>query len=423
MKFIVRNRLVFFNIGLVFLSPIIIFVTILLKKRRNTIIWGPAPLINYKYWSSALSDKYKSISLVKNFFHINNRIDFDLIYEDLLPFWLKSNENIISFFGPIFAYFYTISHAYSVNTSFHGGHFSDSVFWKWEMKAYKYFKIHIIIQPYGSDVWMYSKIWDNTLKHALLLSYPNAAFKEKTITKKISFLSEISDIIMPCLITYGLPYWSCLPVNMLSINNDAITKKTPLTIGRKLRIIHAPNHKGFKGTTHIIQIINDLISEGYNIEFKLLEKIKNDEVLQELENSDILVEQLLFNGYALNAVEAMAKGLVVLSNLNDDKHNELFRRFSFLNECPILSSTPESLKDNLILIIENENLRNQLSDLGVKYVQKYHSEKSTQFLFTNIFKKLDGEDIDLMNLYHPLKSEYVKTNYIETPLVNNRYVE
>ena len=45
-----------------------------------------------------------------------------------------------------------------------------------------------------------------------------------------------------------------------------------------------------------------------------------------------------------------------------------------------------------------------------------------QYLFTHIFRKLDGEDIDLMNLFHPLKSEYVQNNYIQTPLVNNKYI-
>ena len=53
----------------------------------------------------------------------------------------------------------------------------------------------------------------------------------------------------------------------------------------------------------------------------------------------------------LSAVEGMASGLAVLSNLDDETHTRLFRRYSFLNECPILSTTPGTLtsteKDNV----------------------------------------------------------------------------
>ena len=116
----------------------------------------------------------------------------------------------------------------------------------------------------------------------------------------------------------------------------------------------------------------------------------------------------------------MASGLPVLSNLDNEAYTTVFRRYSFLNECPILSTTPETLKENLRILIENPELRDELGRLGRMYVEKYHSYKAAQYMFTNIFKKLEGEDIDLINLYHPLKSDYVKNNYIKTPLIKNK---
>ena len=136
-----------------------------------------------------------------------------------------------------------------------------------------------------------------------------------------------------------------------------------------------------------------------------------------------MLDQFIFTGYSLNSIEGMAVGLPVISNLENEDLLRVCRRYSFLNECPILSSSPETVKERLKLLITNPELRKELGQLGRRYVEKYHSYKAAQYMFTNIFKKLDGEDVDLMNLYHPLKSEYVKTNYIKTPLVNNRYVE
>ena len=69
----------------------------------------------------------------------------------------------------------------------------------------------------------------------------------------------------------------------------------------------------------------------------------------------------------------MATGLPVLANLENKNYVNLFRRYSFLNEYPILSTSPETLKENLKLLITNPELRKELGELGRKYVEKYHS--------------------------------------------------
>ena len=47
-----------------------------------------------------------------------------------------------------------------------------------------------------------------------------------------------------------------------------------------------------------------------------------------------LLNEIIFQGYALNAMEAMASGLPVLGNLEDSNIIRLFNRYSFLSECP-----------------------------------------------------------------------------------------
>ena len=189
-----------------------------------------------------------------------------------------------------------------------------------------------------------------------------------------------------------------------------------------VKIIHSPNHRGVKGTEYLIKSIDELNKEGLLIELVLHEKVPNTRDRELMQEVDILAEQFIATGYALSGIEGMASGLPVLANLDNEAYTTVFRRYSFLNECPILSTSPETLKENLKLLITNPELRKELGELGRKYAEKYHSYDMAQYLFTHIFRKLDGEDIDLMNLFHPLKSEYVQNNYIQTPLVNNKYM-
>ena len=69
------------------------------------------------------------------------------------------------------------------------------------------------------------------------------------------------------------------------------------------------------------------------VELVLLEGVKNEVVKKVLfEQSDIHVEQLIGTGHGINAVEAMATGLPVVSNLDDENYTRPLRRWSYLNE-------------------------------------------------------------------------------------------
>lgn len=424
MKKLIKNL---FYLGL---TPSILLIVLLSKKKRQKIIWGPIPMINYKYHSNAIKKlNYNSETLVSHYYKIHTKNDFDKYYIDLLPFFFKKLNNrilnkIVILLGPILSFIHVMKNASILNLSFYGGYLGDSILFKLEILLYKFFKIKTVVNVFGGDAFMYSRILDNSLKHALLISYPDMSKNENKIQKKINFLNTNADIIITAMLIDGIGKWSCLPVNMLCIDDKIINHNKKFRNKETITIIHAPNHRGFKGTEFIIKAIEDLIDEGYKINFHLIEKRPNKEVLEKLRNdADILVEQIIYSGYTLNAIEGMANGVPVLSNLENETYTKLFRRYSFLDECPVLSTSPENIKKNIKLLIENSELRKELGQLGIKYVKKYHSEKSAQYLYGKIFNQLlNGIDEDLMNMYHPLKSEYVKKNYIKTPLLNNHYV-
>lgn len=401
--------------------PLLILYIKFVKKKRQKILWGPIPMINYKYWSNAMKNAgYDSVTLVNGVYDIYDKSDFDLYYEDIVPLFLRFNQSICL----LYVFLYSIKNAKLINISFNGGYLGNTPLWRMEMFLYKLSGIKVVVAAYGGDFYQYSKIIDPSVKHVLLMSYPEMAKQESLIEKKVRYWTKNADAIVNGVQIDGIGRWSCLPVNALAIANDKITEQKRETDNDTITIVHSPNHRGFKGTEFIINAIEGLKAEGYKINFILLEKVPNSEVLRILrEEADILVEQIIFSGYALNAIEGMANGVPVLSNLSNETYLQLFRRYSYLHECPILSTTPETIKENLRLLIENPSLRNELGMLGIQYIKKYHSEDAAQYMFGKIYNQLLNDvDEDLINMFHPLKSEYCQKEKINTPLTENIYL-
>jgi glycosyltransferase involved in cell wall biosynthesis len=172
----------------------------------------------------------------------------------------------------------------------------------------------------------------------------------------------------------------------------------------------------------LIHAVAQLKQEGLLANLILLESVPNEKVKELMQTADILEERFIFTGYALSGIEGMASGLPVLTNLDHESYTRIFRRYAFLNECPVLSTSPEPLVENLQLRVMNPALRSELGRANRHYIEKYHSSETMQYLFGAIYNKiLYGKSVDLLNLFHPLKSEYNKRKpYIQHPLVENK---
>lgn len=421
--------IVYFNLS-VFSLIILLVISLALRstKRKNKIIFGTTPILNNKYWSNALKEKsIESETLMKTYYSsINKKDDYDKYFDDVIP-KICRRKYIKEVAYLFFVWLYIINNAKIFVMPFSGVVFTK-YFWRFEYLLFKLNGIKTIVLPYGSDAYMYSRIKDTSLQNVLLMNYPDASKNEKAIEKKVFFWSKCCDFTMSGFLGCdGVSRWDIPLPQFLHINTLEWKQKTSYSNndGKNgvVKIMHSPNHRGFKGTEYLIKAVEDLKKEGLQIELILLEKVPNVKVKELMQEADILAEQFIATAYALSGIEGMASGLPVMANLDKEAYTTVFRRYSFLNECPILSTTPETLKDNLRLLITHPELRKELGELGRKYVEKYHSYEMAQYLFTHIFRKLDGEDIDLMNLFHPLKSEYVQKNYIKTPLMNNRYIQ
>jgi glycosyltransferase involved in cell wall biosynthesis len=406
--------------------PLIVLVQLLPKKRKDMLIWGPVPIINNKYWSAAMAQAgWNSKTLMQDYYaSINRREDFDLYFGDLAS-WLPSNW-LKTFFAPLVAHIYVTRNAAIIHIPFSGGPLGVTPLWRLEAPLYRLSGVKAVVIPYGADIYVYSRIPDPSVRHALMISYPTRAREEHSVAQRIAYWSQHADVIVIGYTLEGIGRWDVPAGNMVCIDTSLWKARSSYSNadGRngRVKIVHAPNHRGAKGTEFLIQAVELLVQEGLDIELVLLERVQNEKVREQMQDADIFADQFVLPGHGLGAIEGMACGLPVMSNLSLNSYSRLFRRYSYLNECPILASHPENLMENLRLLVRNPRLRRELGKAGREYVEKYHSYAAAQYLFGSIYDKLlCGKDVDLMNLFHPLKSSFNQAKpKISHPLIENR---
>ncbi len=96
------------------------------------------------------------------------------------------------------------------------------------------------------------------------------------------------------------------------IDLTAFTPVPPTDRARPL-VVHAPSHRGKKGTEDVIAAC-----EGLPVELELVEGLHHDEARRRYEEADIVVDQLNAGWYGLFAIEAMALGKPVITFLHEE---------------------------------------------------------------------------------------------------------
>lgn len=400
------------------------------RPQKPRLLFGFAPIINNKYWSRAMSQAdYTSHSISNAIPSINSKDDFDLYIDELFPITGKQSTWNITL-QKLRLFNFVLGNYDILIMSFRYNYFKDTVFWTKEAEILKKYGVKTVIIPYGSDYYIYSKVIDHSLKHNLMINVPSDLYNNNEKREKIDYWRDNADCILMGIMLDDAPRWDMLPVNSLCIDTKSWKriKVESLAdgINEAVTIVHTPNHRGFKGTEFIFKAIDDLKKEGLKINFIVIEKIPNSEVKRILhQEADILIEQIIFTGYALSAIEGLSAGLPVVSNLDREDIVQVFRRYSYLNECPIVSGTPENVKDIIRYLIQNPEIRNQLGQAGRKYVEKYHSYESFQKLFKQIINKIYlNQPVDSMNYFNPQEPNSYNNSipFIKHPLKNNRIV-
>lgn len=130
-------------------------------------------------------------------------------------------------------------------------------------------------------------------------------------------------------------------------------------------VVHAPSHRGKKGTEDVIAIC-----AGLPVDLEIVEGLHHDEARERYRAADIVIDQLNAGWYGLFAIEAMALGKPVVTFL----HEEAVRRTekSFGVRVPIVSATRETLAARLRPLIDSPEERRRIGAAGRAYVEQVH---------------------------------------------------
>jgi glycosyltransferase involved in cell wall biosynthesis len=413
------------NFVIALFLPLFFLAAVLPSRRRDLLLWGVEPGIGNKYWSAAIKEiGFKSMTLMSDYYGINTREDFDRYYVDFVP--LPLPKSVRWAVGSCLAFLFALRRGQVVNTSFWGFSLGLSGWWRLESFFFRLAGVKVVIIGFGGDIYLYSTLADPSLRYGLLASYPHLARDELTTTAKVRYWGRHADCVLTGYMVDGMGRWDVTTNSVYIVDTATWTAKLEYSMhdGKTgvVKILHAPNHRGFKGTEFIIDAVKQLRAEGLQVELVLVEKVPNQRIRELMQEVDILADQCIMTGYALNSMEGMASGLPVLANHEAEYYTRVFRRYGFLDECPILSTSPENIVGNIRALVTDPELRKTLGKAGRAYTEKYHSFASHQYLFGSIYAKiLEGKDIDLMNLFHPLKSDYNhRSPKIEHPLINSR---
>jgi glycosyltransferase involved in cell wall biosynthesis len=164
------------------------------------------------------------------------------------------------------------------------------------------------------------------------------------------------------------------------IDLAAIAPAPPSERERPL-IVHAPSSRRRKGSEHVIAAV-----EGLDADLELVEGLHHDAAFERYRAADIVVDQLNAGWYGLFAIEAMALGKPVVTFL----HNEAVRRTedAFGTRVPIVSATPETLREALRPLVADAAQRRTLGAASRAYVERVHDLETVTDRLVDLYARL-----------------------------------
>lgn len=156
-------------------------------------------------------------------------------------------------------------------------------------------------------------------------------------------------------------------LHYLFLPYDTSRHRKDITVNEKIRIVHAPTNRYYKGSETIIPVCETIAKEE-DVEFILIENKPHSEAQKIKESCDILIDQVHDRGgwgYGMNSVEAMAMGLCCVTELN-----EKYKRF--IPDNPFVHVTGKTLYQKLKELVSDRNRLLEKKRLSREWVVAHH---------------------------------------------------
>lgn len=348
------------------------------QGEKPAIVWGPVPIANLR--NSVLADRlygYRSETLVYRPYRPSDRPVFDRIWE---PFGAIPGLRQV---GPYFAFVWAGLRYDVFCFYFDGGLLGETPFWWAELPLLRLAGKKIVVWPYGGDARLPSRTRARGGWHAYSEIPPGKEDRdEREVRARLDAFGRWADRILGCAdLVEDLPRLDgVLPY---PFDSEGWEPSEPPADGT-VRIVHAPQHRNYKGTRYIVEAVERLRTESLDVELVLVEGRTTEDAREEYRRAAIVADQFLIGAYALLAIEAMALGRPVVCYLDP----RIARHHPEWRDCPIVSATPDTLTDELRRLVTDEDLRRELGRRGPDYVRAVHSLEAVGAQLDAIYRRL-----------------------------------
>ena len=171
-------------------------------------------------------------------------------------------------------------------------------------------------------------------------------------------------------------------LNYLFLPYDTDKHNPLLKVKKKIRIVHSPTNRYYKGSDTIIPICQKIANRS-DVEFILLENMDSNRVEAIKQSCDILIDQVHNRGgwgYGMNSIEAMSMGLCCVTELVPEY-------VEFIKDHPFVNVTGDNLYEKLLTLVNNHELIMLHKRLSREWVVKYHSINQVSDKLYNYYTK------------------------------------
>lgn len=150
-------------------------------------------------------------------------------------------------------------------------------------------------------------------------------------------------------------------------------------------VVHAPSNPLLKGTAHVRRALEELRSQGAELEYREIHGTSHAQAQAAYRDADLVVDQLCMGSHGVFAVEAMALAKPTICHILPE-----LRRDAFPPDLPLIDATPDTLTGVLAEWLERPRDRHELGRQSREYAQREHDVRVAARRLARAYAQLPG---------------------------------
>jgi len=214
---------------------------------------------------------------------------------------------------------------------------------------------------------------------------PPSYMSDEQIHQRLKLLSKhIHDAIVQDyeLYPHVADYYKRVHVLPLACRTGDFAPVYPPVKPERIRIVHAPTNRKFKGTAYVEAVVRKL-SGKYPVELVLVENKSHEEAVKLYRKADLIIDQIFCGTYGMFAVEAMALGKPVLCYVRPDVAAKK-------PSLPIINANRDTLAAVLRDILRAPERLHEIGKASRSFAERYHDTKVVIPKLIRIYQKALG---------------------------------